>query len=132
MENGVVLINTGSGWTQDTSVTFTQNVTYQGNKAYVQSGAGESYFGDLNGDGLMDYVYARNSQTNGINYPTFAVWYNKNGNLVWDSTVPLPWTNSINGPNSPLNLTSTVRALDVNNDGLVDFVYASNYQTNGI
>src|SRR3989344_78036 len=132
MENGVVLINTGSGWTQDTSVTFTQNVTYQGNKAYVQSGAGESYFGDLNGDGLMDYVYARNSQTNGINYPTFAVWYNQNGNLVWDNSVELPWTNSINSGYNPFIIGSKVRPFDINNDGLMDFVYASNYQTNGI
>jgi len=123
IQNSIVLINTGNGWQQDTTVTA-NSATYNGNPVHVSSGHGSSYFGDLNGDGLLDYVYANSYQVNGISYPTFAVWYNQNGNLVWDNSVAVPWTNSSVG-NNPLNLSSGVKVLDINNDGLTDFIMGS-------
>ena len=79
---------------------------------------------DLNGDGLIDYLYAQpihRRMVLTIHVLPFGI--TKNGSLVWDDTVSVPWVEyEVSGSESaPLSLTSSVRPLEVNGDGLVDF-----------
>ncbi len=137
-QHAVVLLNTGAGWTQNTNIE-TDTPTYMSYNAgiqnlYLYSGSsGSSRFIDLNGDGLIDCINAWNHQINGINYPSFAVLYNDGEDLKWDPTVlQLYFKNSPTSASSPLALTNSIKILDINGDGLVDFMSAHNYQINGI
>ena len=92
-----MLLNTGSGWTQDTNITSdTPTYTNQNNgtsNLYLNSGSTSlnNYIIDLNGDGMLDYIHASSSQINGVHYPIFAVLYNQDNNLEWDNSVSVPW-----------------------------------------
>ncbi|MBI2416008.1 MAG: DUF2380 domain-containing protein [Candidatus Kerfeldbacteria bacterium] len=131
MQQSTVLLNNGHGWEQDMAVTADvasiTDVNGSSIELLVDLEADQSYIGDLNGDGLIDYMYAFSVQVNGIHNPHFAVWYNQNGSLVWDSTVSVPWVGSV-----PLSLDSDIRPIEINGDGLIDFMYAYNYQINGV
>lgn len=136
-QHAVVLLNTGTGWVQNTNIEadIPTYISYNAGKQnlYLYSNNASSRFIDLNGDGLLDYIYAWNIQINGIHYPAFAVLYNDGEDLKWDSTISQPYVkqNSTSGSN-PFTLTNDVKSLDINGDGLVDFMSAGNYQINGI
>ncbi|OGZ93112.1 MAG: hypothetical protein A2549_00380 [Candidatus Staskawiczbacteria bacterium RIFOXYD2_FULL_37_10] len=126
LQHVVVLLNNGSGWTQDKNVSI-DNITYSnactGGSIYIMSGNSGGRFVDLNGDGFLDYVYAYNIQINGVHCPIFAVLYNEGGNLKWDQSVTVPWVNNGSG-SAPLSLNDSIKALDLNGDGLLDFIWA--------
>ena len=135
----VVLLNTGTGWVQNTNIE-TDVPTYTNPNAgtqilYLYSGpyGPENHFIDLNGDGLLDYIHSSNYQINGIDHPSFAVLYNDGEDLKWDSTVSQPYVKpSPTSGNEVFTLSGGTKILDINGDGLLDFMYAWNYQINGI
>lgn len=138
----IVLLSTGAGWVQDTTITADNPVTYNPCSPEtpvtlsVSSASGTSRrFLDLNGDGLLDHIFATNYQTNGINCPTWAVWYNRNGKLVHDPTVAQPWLTMMGrtpAETIPLSLSEGTQGTDINADGLVDFLFINAYQQNGV
>ncbi|OGZ63367.1 MAG: hypothetical protein A2639_01720 [Candidatus Staskawiczbacteria bacterium RIFCSPHIGHO2_01_FULL_34_27] len=134
-QHAVVLLNTGTAWVQNTNITTDIPYTQAGSPIYVYSGSygSQNHFIDLNGDGLIDYINASNYQQNGINYPSFAVLYNDGEDLKWDATMPQPYAKpNLASASEPLALSNSTKILDINGDGLVDFIFANNYQINGI
>lgn len=141
VQRTVVLLNTGSGWTQDTNFTINQptylDINGDTQVHYLSSGSIQQndQFMDLNGDGALDYIFAFNEQIRGINYPRFIVLYNRDGNLIWDPTVLVPWVTypTYAGiEHTPVILSDTTEVLDANGDSLPDIMFASNYQQSGV
>ncbi len=129
LQHAVVLLNNGSGWTQNEEISVDtptySNYCSSGN-IYITSGNASlnDHFIDLNGDGLLDFVRASNSQVDGQNCSIFAVLYNQDGNLVWDENVTVPSV-TYGGQTLPLSLSEHVKIFDMNGDGLVDFMWAN-------
>ncbi len=105
-----VYINTGTGWTEDTSGTWVlPHTPYY----FSEKGEDRGYrVFDVNGDGLDDIL--RGTDTALIN--TGSGWVE---NSLWHSPVTFTPGSADNG----------VRIADVNGDGLIDLLYANNSTT---
>lgn len=107
-------LNTGTGWTADTNFNLPYKLA-DSSQAIDQG----SRFADVNGDGLVDYLWFKM----GSGGNTIASGAALNTGTGWDTSTAVTnaWTPPapISKDNQPLR---TSRLADVNGDGLVDYV----------
>ncbi len=105
-------INNGHGWTQDDAWHPPMILIQDMNPAGPQ-------FIDVNGDGLPDLVYANDTNFSG----DYRVYINNGHGWTQDISYHLPMGLTFNG------VPYGVQLVDVNGDGLPDFVYANDTYT---
>ncbi len=111
-------LNTGRGWEQDTEWNLPQwlAVLYKTQKGWWQTGTA---FTDLNGDGLVDFLYAYTDTA--FNSHIKVAYLNTGSGWVESSAwLPPDWMGVTGG------LNTGSRLIDVNGDQLSDFTVSSN------
>ena len=105
-------INNGSGWVKDNSW-WPGTVDFYGGPGDGSSDGDHGWrMGDINGDGMVDFLKSRNSHTD-------KALINTNGNTWQDVS---SWFNSEDFVNNFGGLDSGARLYDINGDGLLDIV----------
>lgn len=108
-----VYLNNGSGWTQNTSWTFPTDIFFANYGGLYEGGT----YADVNGDGLIDLLQRFSVPAiNKVYLNTGTGW---SYNSAW--SVPVDLTNN--------HKDLGVRMIEVNGDGLVDFMKLTNSST---
>ncbi|MCH9808453.1 MAG: FG-GAP-like repeat-containing protein [Alphaproteobacteria bacterium] len=110
-EDNIVYLNTGSGWTQDTTWSNSIPGTFRDETASVLE---QGYtLGDVNGDGLPDILFDADGGS-GSNY----VYINTGNAWELDTSWDIPDADDFTFINR------AVTVADVNGDGLADFIHS--------
>lgn len=125
-----VFINNGHGWTWDQTWTFPGAYFVVPPTSSNPNGDGGTRMIDINGDGLTDVVQSVAGANPNIGVPYV---YINNGH-GWDLTagwsVPVPFAPSKTTDGQYIQ-SHTIQLLDINGDGLLDFIEESVYQKTG-
>lgn len=118
-----VYLNTGSGWQQSTDWQLPSSVI---GHTYVKD---HLKFGDVNNDGLVDFLFSFNADDGDQYYnhaagPTINVVYlNTGSGWIQEPSLTIPTDfGQIKRPSGNRQISSFTHLLDINADGLVDIV----------